>query len=108
MDGVTGIAAGIAVELQRLLPDQRKTQRANLALLVATMLDVRSANLMALAAGLLRDVARIDMRYQWITRVLMNRLINPDAVMAPFAREVLCRLSDDGRIAPVSAARMVL
>jgi hypothetical protein len=46
MDGVKGIAAGIAEELQRLLPGQRKTQRANLALLTATMLDVRSANLM--------------------------------------------------------------
>lgn len=97
MDGVTGIAAGIALELRRLLPEQRKTQRANLALLVATMLDVRSANLMDLAAGLPRDVARIDMRYQWIARVLMNPLIDADAVMAPFAREVLCRLSDDGQ-----------
>jgi hypothetical protein len=33
------------------------------------------------------------MRYQWIARVLMNPLIVPDAVMAPFAREVLCRLA---------------
>src|SRR4051794_15032248 len=59
------------------------------------MLDVRSANLMDLAAGLPRDADRIDMRYQWISRVLMNPLINPDAVMAPFAREVLCRLAGE-------------
>lgn len=97
MDGLKGLANGIAEEMRRLLPRQRKTQRDNLALLVATMLDVRSANLMDLAAGLPRDVARIDMRYQWIARVLMNRLIDPDAVMAPFAREVMSRLADEGR-----------
>ncbi len=97
MDGVKGIADGIAKELQRLLPKQRKTQRHNLSLLVATMLDVRSANLMDLAAGLPREADRIDMRYQWIARVLMNPLIEPDVVMAPFAREVLSRLASDGQ-----------
>jgi hypothetical protein len=95
MDGIRGLAEGIAEEFGRLLPKQRKTQRTNLSLLVATMLDVRSANLMDLAAGLPRDAERIDMRYQWISRVLMNPLIDPDAVMAPFAREVLCRLAGE-------------
>jgi Transposase DDE domain len=93
MDGVKGIADGIAKELQRLLPEQRRTQRHNLSLLVATMLDVRSANLMDLAAGLPREAERIDMRYQWIARVLMNPLIVSDAVMAPFVAEVLSRLA---------------
>jgi hypothetical protein len=95
MNGVQGVATSIAQEFQRLLPKQRKTQRANLSLLVATMLDVRSANLMDLAAGLPRDVERIDMRYQWIARVLMNPSIDPDTVMAPFARELLSRLAGD-------------
>jgi hypothetical protein len=97
MDGITVLAEGIAQELHRLLPKQRKTQRTNLSLLVATMLDVRSANLMDLAAGLPRDAARIDMRYQWISRVLMNPLIDPDDVMAPFAREVLSGLAVQGQ-----------
>lgn len=97
MDGLQVLAEGISQELRRLLPGQRKTQRVNLALLVATMLDVRSANLMDLAAGLPRDADRIDMRYQWIERVLKNPLIDPDAVMAPFAREVLGALAAQGR-----------
>ena len=97
MDGIQVLAAGISQEFQRLLPGQRKTQRNNLALLVATMLDVRSANLMDLAAGLPRDAERIDMRYQWIERVLKNPLIDPDAVMAPFAREVLAALAAQGQ-----------
>ncbi len=73
------------------LSRQHKKQREGLALLVATMLDVRSANLMDLAASLPRAAERLDMRYQWISRLLGNPLIDTDAVMAPFAREVLAR-----------------
>ena len=68
MDSIRGLAEGVAGEFQRLLPRQRKTQRTNLSLLVATMLDVQPFYLMDLAAGLPRDADRIDMRYQWISR----------------------------------------
>ena len=94
MNGITEIADSINSELKRRLPNQRK--RTKLALLVATMLDVRSANLMDLAAGLPRDVDRTDMRYQWITRLLGNPLVISDEVMEPFAREVLERAAADG------------
>jgi hypothetical protein len=97
MDGIKALAKGIGEEFLRLLPRQRKTQRENLSLLVATMLAVRSANLMDLAAGLPRETERVDMRYQWISRVLANPLIEPDAVMVPLAREVLARLAEEGR-----------
>jgi hypothetical protein len=96
--GIELIAAGIGEELRRRLPKQRKTQRENLALLVATMLSERSANLMELAAALPRAAGRIDMRYQWIVRVLANPRIDCDAVMAPFAREVLARAAEAGRV----------
>jgi hypothetical protein len=79
------------------LSGQNKKQREGLALLVATMLDVRSANLMDLAASLPRQVERLDMRYQWISRVLGNSLIAEDEVMAPYGREVLDRLASDGQ-----------
>ena len=59
------------------------------------MLDIRSANLMDLAAGLPREAERIDMRFQWIWRVLMNPLIVPDAIMAAFASEVMRHLVDE-------------
>src|SRR5215210_4467428 len=42
-------------------------------------------------AALPRAAERLDMRYQWISRLLGNPLIDTDAVMAPFAREVLAR-----------------
>lgn len=68
VSGIRAVAGGLVGEFKRLLPRQRKTQRDNLALLVATMLDVRSANLMDLAAALPREAERADMRYQWIAR----------------------------------------
>src|ERR1700712_1516122 len=91
MGGIEHAAQGVSAVLHERLPWQRKTQRENLALLVATMLSERSANLMSLAAALPRPSDRIDMRYQWIVRVLANPLIACDAVMLPFAREVLAR-----------------
>lgn len=97
MDGVTRIADSISADLKKRLPRQRKTQREKLALLVATMLDVRSANLMDLAAGLPRAADRTDMRYQWITRLLGNPLVISDEVMEPFAREVLEQATAEGK-----------
>jgi len=80
------------VDCPVLLRKHGKTQRENLSLMVATMLSERSANLMSLAAALPRPSDRIDMQhYQWIVRVLANPLIECDAVMLPFAREVLGR-----------------
>src|SRR3954452_19373212 len=83
MGGIEHAARGISGVLGERLPWQRKTQRENLALLVATMLSERSANLMALAATLPREPARIDMPYQWIVRVLANPLSACDAVCCP-------------------------
>lgn len=101
MDGVTRIADSIIADLEKRLPRQRKTQREKLGLLVATMLQVRSANLMDLAAALPRAADRTDMRYQWITRLLGNSLVICDEVMEPFAREVLERAAADGEPVPL-------
>ena len=98
MGGIERIAAAIGEELRRWLPGRRKTQREGLAPLVATMLSERSANLMDLAAALPRAAERIDMRYQWIARLLANPLVDPAEVMAPFAREVLARAAEAGRV----------
>src|SRR4051812_28888627 len=89
MGGIERLAVGIEAELAQRLPRQRKTQRGKLALLVATMLSERSANLMDLAAALPRPAERVDMRYQWISRLLANPRVDCDAVMRPFAEAAL-------------------
>src|SRR4051812_33203885 len=61
------------------------------------MLDVRSANLMDLAASLPRAAERLDMRHQWISRLLGDERIEVEAVMAPYGREILAHLAANGR-----------
>ena len=97
MDGIVRITESIGSDLQQRLPSQRKTQRLKLALLVATMLDVCSANLMDLAAVLPREADRTDMRYQWISRLLGNPLVVSDEIMEPYSREVLEKAAVDGK-----------
>src|SRR4051794_11504289 len=97
MGGIATVAAAIGADLAARLPRQNKKQREGLALLVATALDVRDVNLMELAAALPRAAERLDMRYQWISRLLGKALIDTDEVIAPFAREVLARAGADGR-----------
>src|SRR3954463_16016330 len=89
--GIETVAAAVGADLAARLPGQNQKQREGLALLIATALDVRDVNLMELAAALPRAAERPDMRYQGISRLLGNPLIDTDAVMAPFAREVLAR-----------------
>ena len=95
--GIATVAEAIAADMRGRLPGQHKKQRAGLALLTATMPDVRGANLIDLAASLPRPAERLDMRYQWISRLLGNGLIDADAVMAPYGRELLARLAAEGR-----------
>src|SRR3954462_13663601 len=86
MGGIERLAVGIEAELAQRLPRQRKTQRGKLALLVATMLSERSANLMDLAAAVPRSAERVDMRYQWIARLLANPRLDCDAGHAALRR----------------------
>lgn len=97
MGGIEHVALGIIANLEAKLPGQRKTQRGKLGLLVATMLAVRSANLMDLAASLPRPCERVDKRYQWIERFLSNARVSVDAVMAPYARELLKLAAGNGQ-----------
>src|ERR1700746_3886881 len=101
VNGIVVWTEGIKAELAKRLPKQRKTQRDKLAVLVATMLHVRSANLVELAAGLPREADPWDMGYQWISRFLANDLVCCDTVMEPFAREILARLAETGEPIPL-------
>jgi hypothetical protein len=95
--GIGTVAAVIGAELLARFPRQNKKQREGLALLIATVLQVRGVNLNEWAAAVPREAERLDMRYQWISRVLGNALIDIDGVMAPFAQEVVARYAQSGR-----------
>jgi hypothetical protein len=97
MGGIETLAKTICADLLARLPSQNKKQREGLALLAATALHVRSVNLNELAAAAPRAAERLDMRYQWISRILGNDLIDVDEVMAPYVREVLAGACAGGR-----------
>jgi DDE family transposase len=87
------LAEAIKLDLREALPNQRKTQRDKLALLVAAMLHARSANTMDLAAQIPLATERIDMRYQWTSRFLANSHVHIQEVMKPFIQSILEQLS---------------
>ncbi len=60
MSGIKHLSQGIIADLGRRLPRRRKTQHEKPGLLVGTMPDVRSANLMDLAASLPRATGMWD------------------------------------------------
>jgi hypothetical protein len=95
--GIATVAAAVGEDIRGRLPRQHEAQREGSAPLTATMLDVRSANLMDLAASPPRAAERPGMRYRWTGRLSGDALIEVDAVMAPHAREVLARLAAGGR-----------
>jgi hypothetical protein len=97
MGGIACVSGGIIADLAARLPRQRKTQRAKLGPAVATMLEARSANPMDLAAALPRPTERQGMRHQWLERLLANPRLEVDAVMAPYARELLGRAAASGQ-----------
>ena len=99
--GIVGVAAGIEAELARRLPRQRETQRGKLALPVATMLSGRGANLTDSAAAVPRSAGRVDMRYQWIARLLADPRLDCDAVMRPSAEEAIRHAPAGGTAVPL-------
>ncbi len=92
----SGLVAAIEADFKVRLPGYHKSRREGLSALAGVMLEVRSANLMELAAALPRDIGAADDRYQYIERQLMNPAINTDDVIKSYAREVIERLSARG------------
>jgi len=97
MTGLQAVSRAIADDMARRLPRQRKTQREKLATLTAALLSERTVNLMELGHALPIQSANPNTRYQWVRRTLANRLIDPAEVLAPYAREVLEKVSRNGR-----------
>ena len=84
-------------DFKRRHPLFHKSRREALTTLTGVMLDVRSANLMELAEGLPREIGAAEHRYQYIVRQLQNEEIDSDAVITPYALEVIERLASSGQ-----------
>lgn len=95
--GLREVLCRVEENFEQRLPGYHKSRRGGLAILIGLMLEVRSANLMELAAALPREIGAKDHRYQYIERLLSNTHIDCDEIMKAYAGEIFQRLSSDGR-----------
>lgn len=88
--------------------DDGATPRARApAVTAAVASPAASASHQAMTARKIQEVAeRTNMRYQWIKRFLKNDLVDSDAVMEPFAPEVLERAAADSWMSRPSGVRL--
>ncbi len=89
MNTVSMLAGEIRLALETTHPALRKTILRKLPILVAAMVEAKTVNTTRLAAVLPLATKRMDMRLQWIARLLENRLLVSRKIIEPFARRVV-------------------
>ena len=93
----SGLTEAVEMDFRERLPGFHKSRGQGLVTLASVMLETRSANLMELAAALPRDIGAADHRYQYIERQLKNPETDADAVIRPYALQVIQRLARRGQ-----------
>jgi hypothetical protein len=96
LSGLQELIDQIENDLKARFPKMHKARRRALAELCGVMIFVRSANTMELGAGLPRDIARPEDRYQFIERFLNNEHINCGEIFLSFAVELIKKLIASG------------
>jgi hypothetical protein len=95
--GLREVLRCVEEDFEQRLPGYHKSRRGGLTTLTGLMLEVRSANLMELAAALPREIGSKDHRYQYIERLLGNAHIDCDEIMEAYAGEIFQRLVETGQ-----------
>ena len=83
--GLSQVLRAVEEDFQQRLPGYHKSRCGGLVTLTGVMLEVRSANLMELAAALPREIGSKEHRYQYIERLLGNVHIDCGEVMRSYA-----------------------
>lgn len=93
-NGIKHLAETIQKDIVNYVPNLFKNPTEKLALLTATMLIERTANTVDLAAALPLETERLDMRYQWISRLLASPDLDYIEVMQAFAERIIHTIVD--------------
>ena len=93
LTGFQQVLRCVEEDFEQRLPGYHKSRRGGLVMLTGLMLEVRSANLMELAAALPREIGSKDHRYQYIERLLGNPHIDCDEIMQAYAGEIFRHLT---------------
>lgn len=102
MGTVGHLAQAIRAGLKEAQPELGKTLLRKLPLAVAAMLEAQTANTRAVANLLPLESARLDMREQWLRRLLAHERLKSETVLAPWARQVLREAGVNGQVVVLS------
>jgi hypothetical protein len=96
------LAETIEQGLKEALPQLRKTVLRKLPLAIAAIMEAQTANTQEIANRLPLDLDRLDMREQWLRRLLNSNQMVPNEIMEPFARQILRESSENGQVIQLS------
>ena len=99
---VAHLAQTIREGLKEAHPDLGKTLLRKLPLAVAAMMEAQTANTRAVANLLPLESERLDMREQWLRRLLANDRLKSETVLAPWARQALREAGANGQVIVLS------
>jgi hypothetical protein len=102
MGSVKKLANEIHLGFLRIFPALRKRLQDNIPLLMAAMVEGRTANTAVLAAYLPLDITRRDLREQWLRRQLSSKFLNSVYMMKPFAVQILRESTKFGQVIQLS------
>jgi hypothetical protein len=102
MGTVAYLAQAIREGLKEAHPDLGKTLLRKLPLAVAAMLEAQTANTRAVANLLPLESERLDMREQWLRRLLSHERLKSETVLAPWARQALKEAGVNGQVIVLS------
>ena len=97
MGTVAHLAQTIREGLKEAHPDLGKTLLRKLPLAVAAMMEAQTANTRAVANRLPLESERLEMREQWLRRLLANDRLKSETVLAPWACQALREAGINGQ-----------
>ena len=98
MSTVSILAQAIQQAVEIAHPQLRKTILKKLPILIAAMLEARTANTTALATVLPLATQRLDMRLQWMARLLGNPLLVSSKMMKPFVCQLFGKIAASDQV----------
>lgn len=102
MSSVKKLAEAIEQGLKETLPHVRKTVLRKLPLAIAAIMEAQTANTQEIANRLPLDLDRLDMREQWLRRLLSSDQVVPEEIMEPYVRQILRESSENGQVLQLS------
>ena len=102
MGTIAHLAETIRAGIREALPGLGKGLLKKLPLAVAAMMEARTANTRMVANLLPLESERLDMREQWLRRLLSHERLESGRILAAWARQALLEAGAKGQVVVLS------